>query len=178
MDETQVTRRALRFLLREYVEGHGLYPTREVADEDGARPDKIIVVLRDDLEADEIESLAPEHLHVHSVESKVARSYLIGPDHTGVAQARDYFGHYRWLAVPVNADLDEDEWDELAEECRAHGVGLLAIGHKDADVLVEAELNDGDHFVRYARWEEMLEEFARGHDLPFDLYDDDEDESG
>lgn len=176
MDETQVTKRVLRFLGKEYVDGPALYPTREIADEERTRPDRILVVLRDDMDAEEIAVLTPDDLHVHSVESKVARQYLVAPDFSGVAQARDYFGHYRWLAVWAEADLDDDEWEELTAVCTADGVGLISVGGDEPEVLVDPDFVDGEHFVRYPRWVEMLEALASQLDLPFESGEEDDDD--
>jgi hypothetical protein len=101
MTEREVTKVALQVILRKLIGTQAaIWPTFEVGDIGGLRPDGVLVALDDELDIEAVEELCPDDLVVHTIESKIERQYLIGPEFSGAIQAGNYWGNFNWLASP------------------------------------------------------------------------------
>lgn len=162
MTENDVTETATRVIFEEIIGRQpAIAPCFEIVDEDGLKPDRVIVALDDELKVNTRSQIEPDDLVIHTIESKVERRYLIGPEFTGVIQASEYWGQYNWLAVAEDADLTDNEWEELRESCEKAGVGLIVCGRTAGQIVHEPEYDDTEHFTHYPRWREIFAEFCQ-----------------
>ncbi|MCJ2557292.1 MAG: hypothetical protein LN415_09365 [Candidatus Thermoplasmatota archaeon] len=157
MTEDDVSKSAERHIRREFhTEGTAiLHP--EATQKNMKRPDMIVVI---DYQTERRQWV------VHSVESKVDRRYLVVRDKrcvcSGVKQAREYKGNFRWLAISQETadDLPDDEWRKLKRDCRntVHDVGLIVCLRTKAEVWIKPGYHPGDFIHDYKE----ADEYVRG----------------
>lgn len=162
LSEPEVTETATKVIFKKFlVDQPAVAVLFEIADAEGLKPDRLIAALDDDLDIERIDTVEPDDLIVHIVESKVDRRYLVGPDFSGVIQASDYWGNLNWLAVAKDADLNPEEWEHLTGACRREKIGFVACGRYDGEILLEPAYDDTEHFMHYPRWYEVFVNFCK-----------------
>lgn len=155
MTEKDVSRSAGRAIRREYCGGGIRVWQREPIQRNRARPDMIVIL--------EYQSQYRQWV-VHTIESKVAKKYLVVSDLRkvceGVKQARSYEGNYRWLAISqdVCRTLDDDELHNLVFDCKGtkRNTGLMVAYRTKADVYVDPGYYSGYFLGSYREEEEYV----------------------
>jgi hypothetical protein len=161
MSEREITRIAVTIILGDFIGNQSaIWPTSEVADMEGLRPDCLLVALDESLRVDELDQIDSNDLVLHAIESKAARHYMVGPEFSGVIQASDYFANYNWLAVPENADLNSLEWRELIRACRRERIGLVICGRKTGQIVLNPGYDDTECCTSYPCWPEIFGTFC------------------
>lgn len=151
MNEKDCSDIATKYILSTYTFTKYISFDREIANDKGTRPDRLILIKHDFI----TNIFADEKYHLHAVESKARREHFRGlndrnfPD--PVRQIQDYHGKYRWLAV-ANKILTLSEWEILKDHCEREGIGLIVCkGRGDPEIVLEASASAGRPWLRYPR---------------------------
>lgn len=155
MTENDVTATARGRITRDYHVGGRVIAQPEASQWDLRRPDLIVII--------EYQARNRQWV-VHSVESKVDKSYLAYSDYRyiadGVKQASSYKANYRWLAISKEAynALSNEQWFKLKRDCRRYkyNIGLMVAFKTRADIHVEPGYFPG-YYIQHYRDEEWFE---------------------